>query len=166
MNFDLARSLRRIKPQRSINPLRRRGPAELPFVRPPVSAGAGLLLDTCVYIDVLQGRTPPSVDELLQIRAINHSTVCLSELTYLFGRLVPTHPHTREVLRQIQQTVEDIPHHRLSRPSANAVGEAGMLAGIVERATQGDPAHRAHLLNDACLYLQAAENGWVVLTRN
>jgi hypothetical protein len=50
-------------------------------VESPVAAGAELLLDTCVYIDVLQGRTPASVDELLQARIINHSTICLGEMT-------------------------------------------------------------------------------------
>ena len=45
------------------------------------------MLDTCVYIDVLQGRTPDNVDRLVQLRLVNHSSVCLSELTHLFGRL-------------------------------------------------------------------------------
>jgi predicted nucleic acid-binding protein len=136
--------------------------ADLPLVRRPVSAGPELLLDTCVYIDVLQGRTPQAVDDLLHARIANHSTVCLAELTYLFGRLDPSHPGTKAVLKQILQTVEDIPSHRLSAPSATAVGEAGMLAGLVARLA-GDG---LNLLNDASLYLQALERGWIVLTRN
>jgi hypothetical protein len=89
LSFDLAKALRRIKPQRAAEAIRRRALEALPFVESPIAAGAELLLDTCVYIDVLQGRTPLSVDELLQARIINHSTICLGELTHLFGSTQP-----------------------------------------------------------------------------
>ena len=166
MSFDLARALRRIKPQRTAGTLRRRSLASLPLVEVAVSAGPELLLDTCVYIDALQGRTSQYVDDLLQARIVNHSTVCLAELTHLFGRLDPTHPGTKGVLREVRQTIEDMPDHRLSAPSAAAVGEAGMLAGLVARLSGSDPGGAPALLNDASLYLQALERGWIVLTRN
>ena len=130
------------------------------------SAGPELLLDTCAYIDVLQGRTPQGVDDLLQARIVNHSTVCLAELTHLFGRLDPAHPGTKGVLREIQHTIEDMPDHRLSSPSTMAMGEAGMLAGLVTRLSGSDPDNAPALLNDASLYLQALERGWIVVTRN
>ncbi len=139
---------------------------DLPIVRSPAEAGAELLLDTCVYIDVLQGRTPESVDELLEARILNHSTVCLAELTHLFGRLDPAHPDTPSVLRQVRQTIEDMPVHRLTSPSATVAGEAGMLAGLVARLSRAEPSGNPALLNDASLYLQALERGWIVLTRN
>jgi predicted nucleic acid-binding protein len=41
-----------------------------------------------------------------------------------------------------------------------------MLAGLVARLSGGDPAGAPALLNDASLYLQALERGWIVLTRN
>jgi predicted nucleic acid-binding protein len=166
LSFDLRRSLRRIKPQRAANVIQRRSIANLPVVQIPVSAGAELMLDTCVYIDVLQGRTPAGVDSLLGVRIVNHSTVCLAELTHLFGRLDPAHPDTKNVLREIRRTIEDMPDHRLSSPSAAAVGEAGMLAGLVARLSGAGHSQRLSLLNDASLYLQALEHGWVVLTRN
>jgi predicted nucleic acid-binding protein len=166
LSFELARALRRIKPQRTTDAIRRRSFADLPIVRKPVAAGPELLLDTCVYVDVLQGRTPASVDELLQARIVNHSTVCLAELTHLFGRLDPAHPGTSRVLREIRRTIEDIPGHRLSSPSATATGEAGMLAGLVARLSGAGHGENATLLNDASLYLQALERGWIVLTRN
>jgi len=53
------------------------------------------MLDTCVYIDVAQGRTSSEVEELLTARISNHSTICLAELTHLFGRLDPSHPEPR-----------------------------------------------------------------------
>lgn len=166
MSFDLARSLRRIKPQRAADAIRRRPIDALPVVEAPATAGAELLLDTCVYIDVLQGRTPASVDELLEARIVNHSTVCLAEITHLFGRLDPAHSDTKAVLRELRRMISDIPHHRLSAPSETAMGEAGMLAGLVSRLVGVARSERSLLLNDASLYLQALECGWTVLTRN
>jgi hypothetical protein len=51
LSFDLARALRRIKPQRTAEAIRRRSLEDLPVVESPVAAGAELLLDTCVYVD-------------------------------------------------------------------------------------------------------------------
>jgi predicted nucleic acid-binding protein len=166
LSFDLARALRRIKPQRTVGSMQRRRTTDLPLVQTPIAAGAELLLDTCVYIDVLQGRTPANVDDLLEARILNHSTVCLAELTHLFGRLDPAHASTRTVLREIRRTIEGIPSHRLSAPSTTAMGEAGMLAGLVARLSGIDRGEDASLLNDANLYLQALERGWILLTRN
>lgn len=146
--------------------MRRRPREELPFAKAPVAAGTALLLDTCVYVDVLQGRTPEAVDELLEVRTLNHSTVCLAELTNLFGRLDPAHPETKGALRSVRRTIEDIPEHRLSSPSGAAMGEAGMLTGLVGRLSGLGRSERTGLLNDASLYLQALERGWTVLTRN
>jgi predicted nucleic acid-binding protein len=166
LSFNLARALRRLKPQRTANAIRRRPAELLPILTSPVAAGPELLLDTCVYIDVLQGRSPVSVDELLETRIVNHSTICLAELTHLFGRLDPLHPATKTVLREIRRTLEDIPGHRLFSPSQTAIGEAGMLAGLVARLSGADRGERQTLLNDASLYLQALERGWIILTRN
>lgn len=166
LSFDLARALRRIKPQRTEKTMRRRPVADLPRLQTPISAGLELLPDTCVYVDVLQGRSLASVDELLETRIVNHSTVCLAELTHLFGRLDPAHPATKTVLREIRRTIEDIPGHRLFSPSETAMGEAGMLAGLVARLSGAERGERPALLNDASLYLQALERGWIVLTRH
>ena len=62
--------------------------------------------------------------------------------------------------------IEDAPDHRLSAPSATAMGEAGMLAGLLARLFGVDPGGSPALLNDASLYLQALERGWIFLTRN
>ena len=164
MTFDRRASLRRIKPQRTTSSLLRRADADLPFAERQAAAGRELLLDTSVYIDVLQGRTPEAVDRLLRIRIANHSTVALAELTHLFGALDPANSGTTSVLRAIGQTLDDIPAHRLTAPSARACGEAGMLAGLVERLT-GQP-RTAALLNDAMIYLQAAETGCDILSGN
>ncbi len=163
MGFERTKSLRRIKPQRKTNALARRTDADLPWVGRP-GPGAELLLDTCVYLDVLQGKTPAEVDEFLQLRIVNHSTIALAELTHLFGRLDPSHRGTRSVLSAMSGVIDDIPAHRLSAPPARAFGEAGMLAGLVTRL--GDRAGGADLLNDALLFLQAREMGCALLTAN
>lgn len=164
MIFNRRASFRRIKPQRQCAPLARRQDVDLPFVSAQHLAGRELLLDTCVYIDVLQGRTPVEADRILETRIVNHSTVALAELTHLFGALDPVHPGTSHVLKLLGQTIDDIPGHRLDTPSARAHGEAGMLAGLVARLT-GNP-RSAALLNDALLFLHAAETGRDLLTGN
>ena len=79
--FELRRSLRRIKPHRFTQQVRRRPSMELPFVPMSPAPGQDLLLDTCVYIDVMKGDTPPEVDALLTLRTSNHLAICVAELT-------------------------------------------------------------------------------------
>lgn len=164
MTFNRAASLRRIKPQRGAKPLVRRRNGDLLFADAVSQAGRELLIDTCVYIDVLQGKTSSETDRLLQTRIVNHSTIALAELTHVFGALDPAHSGTSRVLRPLARTIDNIPPHRLTSPSRRAFGEAGMLAGLVTRLT-GQP-RTISLLNDALLFLQAAESGCDLLTRN
>jgi predicted nucleic acid-binding protein len=164
--FDLRRSLRRIKPHRFTHPLPRRPREELPFVRETPEPGRDLLLDTCVYIDVLQGNTPAEVDALLELRTSNHLAVCVAELTHGFGRLDPRHPGTDQVSRTIARAVAAIPSHRLEAATADVVIEAGILAGLVFRLCGLQPGREIAALNDAILYLHAMANGQTVLTRN
>jgi predicted nucleic acid-binding protein len=163
LNFDLSASLRRRKPQRATTLLRRNDEA-LPFAPLSPESGTDLLLDSTVYVDVAQGRLPAHVKRLLERCLSNHSSVVLAELTHLFGRLDPSHPQTASNLAHLRFVISAIPTHRLSVPSPRAFAEAGMLAGLAARLT-GAP-HTPALLNDALLWLQAAENGWVLLTRN
>lgn len=72
MSFDLAASLRRLKPEKKTDPLRRRGDDALPFVADGATVGPPLLLDTTVYIDTLQDRLPEEVADLLRLRRIDH----------------------------------------------------------------------------------------------
>jgi predicted nucleic acid-binding protein len=164
--FDLRRSLRRIKPHRFTHQIHRRHRTELPFVSAPPASGRGLLLDTCVYIDSLQGLVPAEVDALLQIRTANHLSVCIAELTHSFGRLDPRHPGTNAVLQNVAQVIAAIPPHRLQTASENVVTEAGMLAGLVFRLCGLQPGQEVAALNDATIYLHALAQGQVVLTRN
>jgi predicted nucleic acid-binding protein len=164
--FDLRRSLRRIKPHRFTQPVRRRPNTDLAFVPASPVPGQDLLLDTCVYIDVLQGNTPPEVDALLRLRTLNHLAVCVAELTRGFGRLDPRHSGTPAVLRTIEGAVAAIPPHRLESASAEVVIEAGVLAGLLFRLCNLQAGQEIVALNDAIVYLHAMANGQTVLTRN
>lgn len=166
MAFDLRRSLRRIKPQKFSSPLHHRPRSALDFVGDTATPGVDLLLDACVYIDVLRGSTPPAVDTLLQLRTLNHLSACVAELTHVFGRLDPRHPSTAATLRLLSQTIADIPPHRLATPAENVVIEAGILAGLVFRLGGLAAGREQSALIDAILYLHAVADGQIVLTRN
>jgi predicted nucleic acid-binding protein len=144
----------------------RRADAELPFVEETALVGPPLLLDTCVYLDVLQGRSPKALDDLLQVRLNHHSAVCLAELTHVFGRLDPDHPGTHAVLRQMMATIDDIPLHRVVTPDADVWGTAGVLAGMLFRLGGFQPGQEKTCLHDALLHLQAYKAGLVLVTRN
>src|SRR5882672_3886718 len=70
-DFDFAGSVRWawFDPQRTLS---RRNDDELPFLGGVAESGRELMLDTCVYIDGLQGRAPDVVADLLDLRLSNH----------------------------------------------------------------------------------------------
>jgi predicted nucleic acid-binding protein len=129
-----------------------------------VGIGPDLLLDTCVYIDVLQRRMPPDVKDLLRRRILNHSSVALSELTHAFGRLAPKRSDTPRTLVALETAISEILPRRLTCPSASVFGEAGMLAGMAAR--MFGRARGMDLLNDALLLQHAGATGRALLTRN
>lgn len=166
MSFDLDAALRQLKPQSRKGPIARR--SQLRWARSEPAAGTQLMLDTTVYLDLLQGKTPPEVDALLLSRIPNHTSVAVAELTHSFGRLNPAHPQTKRTLKQLQGIIADIPPHRLSEPDDDCWGKAGIAAGLMARLLNVPNAQRdiTKFLNDALIYLQAAKLGAAVLTRN
>jgi len=168
LSFDLQQSLRILKPQKRTTPLQRRADADLRWAATEPPIGAALFLDTTVYINVLQGRSPKEVDQLLLVRASHHSAVCLAELTYVFGRLDPNHPSSKKAWRAVEQTIADIPEHRLHAPETAIWGQAGILAGEVTRLSSlaKGQGNERKFLNDALIYLQAQRLGASVLTSN
>lgn len=167
MRIDLRRSLRRIKPEQRRGTLRRRPDAELSFAGPDDLVGPALLLDTTVYVDVLQGSTPPEVDEVLKARQAVHLSVVLGELSHNFGRLDPKDPRTPAVVAALTGVFDDIRPHRVEENvGAGLMVEAGILAGLLHRLGGGAPGRELAALNDATLYLHALENGHAVLTGN
>ncbi|MEH3159068.1 MAG: hypothetical protein PGN08_09120 [Sphingomonas taxi] len=166
MAFDLAASLRRLKPDKRTAPLALRPDTALPFVGDEALGGPPLLLDTTVYIDVLQGRAPAAVKDLLRVRQIHHSAVALGELTHAFGRLDPGHAGSNAAWSAIAATIADIPAHRLAAPGIGAFADAGIVTGIIARLRGLAKADRQPLMNDALLFLQALDSGCTLLSRN
>jgi len=167
LRADLARSLRRIKPERFSGRLPRRNDGELRFVDAAAPLGPPLLLDTCVYIDGLEGTLPPRAETLLRVRTLIHLSVVLGELSHNFGRLDPGHANTRRHLDELAAMIGDIPLHRLDDAvSAGVLLEAGILSGLVFRLGGFQPGQEVAALNDATIYLHALEQGYTVLTRN
>lgn len=161
MSSSLEGALRRLEPQEARAQLKPRGEDDLPLVGKDTGPGPELMLDASVYLDVLQGRTPREVDDLLTLRVLTHSSVALSELALLYGRLDPAKPETAKALEALSEVIDAVPGWRLSTPGIKTTGEAGVLAGLAERLG----ATGADLIARATILLHAAETGRVLLAR-
>jgi len=164
--FDLDATLRRLKPHRKYGPLLRRSDRDLPWLDDAPAIGTPVLLDSTVYVDTLQGYSPPVLDAFIRLRACNHSAVCLSELTHLFGRLDPRDPRTKGALATVRATIHDIPRHRLWAPDDECWGSAGILAGLLFRLGGYPAGAERKCVNDALIGLQARKLGIPVVSRN
>jgi hypothetical protein len=109
-DFDAARRWARFDPQRT---LIRRSENELPFVDPSLIGGQGLLLDTSVYIDQMQDRSPRILDDLIAHRQVNHSTVAIQELMHTVCVLNPSDARTATVIDVIGKQIRAMPPHRI-----------------------------------------------------
>lgn len=163
--FDMAGALRwaRFDPRRT---LQRRADADLPFANAMELAGQPLLLDTCVYIDQLQGRAPELVEQLVDARQVHHSTVAIQELLHTVGVLDPADPRTKDVIKLIQRQIEAMPDHRVCVPDADVLARAAILAGMLARLQGYASDAKLRVLQDSVLFLQAQKLGFTVLTAN
>jgi predicted nucleic acid-binding protein len=164
--IDLARALRRLKPERRRVRLLRRPDSALPFVDHEDLAGPPLLLDTCVYLHVLRGKTPERLDALLRSRTLLHSAVAVAELTNRLGARIASTERERAGRDQLFRVIRKIPEHRVVAPSVARWSEAGVLAGMRARLGGFNKGQEQENLNDALILLQARGEGAVVLTEN
>jgi len=162
--FDFDRAVRWARLDRRIS-LSRRSDGELPFLS-SAGPGQGLLLDTCVYIDRIQGRLPAVVDDLIEARLANHSTIGIAEMMHSVGRLDPADPRTRKAVENIGRAIKLMRPHRLFEPDADIAGRAAMLGGLLSRVQGYRKDDRLRAMNDCILFLQAARLGFTVLSRN
>jgi hypothetical protein len=153
----------RLEPGRT---LARRSDETLPFARDDELAGQALLLDTCVYIDQMQGRAPKLVEQLVDTRQVNHSTVAIQELMHTVGVLHPADRRTPAVVEAVCGLIEAMPEHRIFTPDAEVLGRAALLAGMLSRLQGYARDARLKALQDCILFLQAQKLGFVVLTAN
>ena len=162
-DFDAARRWARFDPQRTLT---RRSDNELPFVNPGSIGGQGLLLDTCVYIDQMQDRSPQILDDLIAQRQVNHSTVAIQELMHTVGVLNPSDARTATVIDVIGKQTRAMPPHRIFAPDTEILGRAALLSGILCRLQGYEKDGRLRALQDCVLFLQAQKLGLIVVTAN
>jgi hypothetical protein len=162
-DFDAARRWARLDPQRTPA---RRSADELPFVDVSPIGGQGLLLDTCVYIDQMQNRSPQVLDDLVAQRQVNHSTVAVQELMHTVGVLNPSDARTAGVVDEIGKQIKAMPPHRLFAPDIEILGRAALLSGILCRLQGYKKDGKLRALQDCVLFLQAQKLRLVVLTAN
>ena len=166
MKSDIQSIIARNDPGRWPRPLTHRPKADLPFDPLQVAAGAFLLFDATVYIDQLKGQMPTSIVNLMASRTILHGAPALAELTVTIGALDPADRRTQAALIPIVEMLTRIDPSRIIAPSYEVWLEAAIMAGILAR-TQAIPKQdRRKFLNDALLFLQAADSGAVMLSRN
>ncbi len=163
--FNVASALRwaRLDPGRT---LARREDGELPFAGEEELVGQPLLLDTCVYINQMQGAAPAVVGRLVETRHVNHSTVAIQELMHTIGVLDPNDRRTAAVVGAVRDQIEAMPDHRVFLPDADVLGRAALLAGIVSRLQGYARDAKLKALQDCTLFLQAQKLGFTVLTAN
>jgi predicted nucleic acid-binding protein len=164
--FDLDRVLRRLKPEKHTGRIQKRAAAGLPFAENESPAGPPLMLDTCVYLHVLRGKTPITVDNLLRTRTLYHSATVVAELTNRFGARIPANEKEKAARKELADTIRDMPAHRMVVPTMANWGEAGVLVGLRARLGGFNQDQSQDALNDALLLLQARDAGAALLTEN
>jgi predicted nucleic acid-binding protein len=162
-DFDAMRRWARFDRQKT---LARRDDGVLPFVDARRIGGQGLLLDTCVYIDQMQGRSPPLLDALIALRQVNHSTVAIQELMHTVGVLDPSDARTAGAIAEIGKHIKAMPPHRIFPPDMEVLGKAALLSGILCRIQRYQRDGKLRALQDCVLFLQAQKLGLVALTAN
>jgi predicted nucleic acid-binding protein len=146
--------------------LARRRDDQLPFVDTGPITGQGLLLDTCVYIDQMQGRSPQVLDDLIAQSQVDHSTVAIQELMNTVGVLDPSDARTPAVVVEIGRLVKAMPSHRVFAPDVEVLGRAALLSGILCRLQGYERDGKLRALPDCMLFLKAQKLDLVVLTAN
>jgi hypothetical protein len=162
-DFDAARRWARLNLRKT---LARRVDDALPFVNSSRIGGQGLLLDTCVYIDQMQDRSPHVLDQLITQRQINHSIVAIQELMHTVGVLNPSDARTAGVIAEIGKQIKTMPPHRIFAPDAEVLGRAALLSGILCRLQGYEKDGKLRALQDCMLFLQAQKLGLAVRTAN
>jgi hypothetical protein len=162
-DFDAAQRWARFDPRKT---LARRSDDELPFVDADRIGGQGLLLDTCVYIDQMQDRSPHVLERLVAQRQVNHSTVAIQELMHTVGVLNPADTRTAAAVAAIGRQIKAMPPHRVFAPDVEVLGRAALLSGILCRLQGYGKDGKLRALQDCVLFLQAQRLGLVVLTAN
>jgi hypothetical protein len=166
LRSDVQTILTKNDPGRWSRPLPHRPKANLPFDPLQVPAGVSLLFDATVYIDQLKGQLPTSIVNLMASRIILHGAPALAEVAVTIGALDPADRRTQATLIPIVETLARINPSRIIAPSYEVWLEAAVMAGILARTQAIPKQERRKFLNDTLLFLQAADTGSVMVSRN
>jgi hypothetical protein len=146
--------------------LAHRPKAALPFDPFQVPAKSPLLFDATVYIDQLKAELPRPIVDLVAARTILHGAPALAELAVAIGALDPADRRTQATLTPIIEVLTRINPARIIMPSYEIWLEAAVMAGILARTQAIVKQDRRKFLNDTLLFLQAADAGAVMISRN
>ena len=175
------RTARAHDPAAFIRPLAYRQRDALPYDPAAIQPDDAIMPDTTVYVDAVKGRLPDSVRSLLVGRRILHSGVACAELSVVLSVLDPADPTTPGFRTPVMDVLDEMDSLMTTTPSAEAWTEAGVLAGILARSQglvgkrqAGESAverccrqgQERSLLHDALIFLSAAEQGAVLVSRN
>jgi predicted nucleic acid-binding protein len=130
------------------------------------SARLALVPDTNVYIRNMSGGLPAAVEALLDNALLWHSSVCIAEITAGIAHYNPAASNWRPMRRQYGILLGSIPGTRLLAPDSETWHLAGVISGTLARTQGFQPHQRRACLNDALIYLTAAQKGLPVLTAN
>ena len=166
MRSDVQSIISRHDPARWSKTLVHQPKAELPFDPFQVPAKSSLLFDATVYIDQLKGELPRPIVDLVAARTILHGAPALAELAVTIGALDPADRRTQATLTPIIEVLTRINPARIIVPSYEIWLEAAVMAGILARTQAIAKQDRRKFLNDTLLFLQAADAGAVMISRN
>lgn len=164
--MDVEKLLRRCRHALGTTELPLRRDEELDFFADNDVAGEPIMLDTCVYIDQMQGRLPDPVARRVEARTTVHAPIVLGELSFLFGNLDPRDPRTAAALTAIEAMLSAIGEHRIMPMTHEDAMRGMILSGCVARLSGLRGASSRTIQNDAILAAQAARTGNLLVTRN
>lgn len=164
--MDIEKLLRRCRNALNRTALALRLDEELDFFPESDVAGERIMLDTCVYVDQLQGRLPAPVAERVEARTTLHSPIVLGELSFLLGRLDRGDIRTEGALAGIRGLLAGIGEHRIVPLAAEDTMRGMILSGCMARLSRYDAGSRRNVHNDAILAAHATRAGCLLVTRN
>jgi predicted nucleic acid-binding protein len=132
-----------------------------------------VLLDTNVFINVLAGRGPAVLSELVAaLSRVFISAPTRAELAWVLGRLDPDHPNTARVVMAYRAVLSRIDPVKVLVPTDADWLAAGELAGSAARSIAGGGGKvatafdRVELISDALTAVLARQAGVTVVTED
>ena len=167
LTIDLRKIIRSRKPEKRQTRLIARSDIDLICASDIAGNGRQVFVpDTNIYILDAAGMLPQAAETLLNQGLMFHCSICLAEISVGVGKYTPKASDWQRTADHYAGLFASIPASRLLVPDAETSADAGMVAGILARTQGFQKRHSRELLNDAMIYLCAANKGLPVLTDN